>query len=70
MLADISGSKRRKLEKFETNSKINNIMDMYRGINGFKKVYQPRSNRAKDENGDLFSDSHSNLASVKTVSPS
>jgi hypothetical protein len=30
----------------------------YRGINVFKKGYQPRSNLVKDENGDLLADSH------------
>jgi hypothetical protein len=30
-----------------------NIRDLYRGINYFKKDYQPRSNLVKDENGDL-----------------
>jgi hypothetical protein len=32
-----------KTEELETNSKINNVRDLYRGINDFKKVYQPRS---------------------------
>ena len=32
---------------------------MYRGINDFKKGYQPRCNIVKDEKGDLFADSHS-----------
>ena len=31
---------------------------MYRGINDFKKGYQPRCNIVKDENGDLVADSH------------
>jgi hypothetical protein len=31
---------------------------MYRGINEFKKAYQPRNNLQKDENGDLLADSH------------
>ena len=30
-------------------SKINNIRDLYRGINDFKKGYQPRCNIVKDE---------------------
>jgi len=33
---------RAKIEELETNSKIKNIRDLYRGINGFKKGYQPR----------------------------
>ena len=35
---------------------------MYRGINDFKKGYHPRNNTAKDEKGDLFTDSLSILA--------
>ena len=41
------------------NSKIQNIRDMYRRINDFKKRYQPRCNIIKDEKGDLVADSHS-----------
>ena len=33
---------RDKIEELETNSKIQNIRDLYRGINYFKKGYQPR----------------------------
>ena len=32
---------------------------MYRGINDFKKGYQPRTIIVKDEKGDLVADSHS-----------
>ena len=32
-----------KIEELEANSKINNIRDLYRGINDFKKGYQPRT---------------------------
>jgi hypothetical protein len=46
-------------EELETNSKINNIRDLYRGINDFKKGYHPRTFIVKDEKGDLFADSHS-----------
>ena len=35
---------------------------MYRGINDFKKGYQPRRNIVKDEKGDLVADSHSIVA--------
>ena len=35
---------------------------MYRGINDFKKGYQPRCNIVKDEKGDLFADSYSIVA--------
>jgi hypothetical protein len=38
-----------------------NFRDLYRGLNEFKKGYQPRSNLVKDENGDLLVDSHSIL---------
>jgi hypothetical protein len=32
-----------KIEDLETNSKIKNIRDLYRGISDFKKGYQPRT---------------------------
>ena len=51
-----------KIEELETNSKIKNIWDLYRGINDFKKGYQPRTNIVKDDKGDLVADSHSILA--------
>jgi hypothetical protein len=31
-----------KIEELETNSKIKNVRDLYRGINNFKKGYQPK----------------------------
>jgi hypothetical protein len=43
------------------NSKNKNIRDLYRGVNGFKRGYQPRNNLVKDENGDLLWDSHNIL---------
>ncbi|PNF23216.1 hypothetical protein B7P43_G02735 [Cryptotermes secundus] len=43
------------------NSKNKNIRDLYRGINDFKRGYQPSSNLVKDENGDLLADSHNIL---------
>ena len=46
----------------ETNSKVQNIRDLYRGINDFKKGYQPRCNIVKDEKGDLVADSHGIMA--------
>ena len=49
---------RAKIEELETNSKIKNIRDLHRGINDFKKGYQPRCNIVKDEKGDLVADSH------------
>ena len=36
-----------KIEDLETNSKIKNIRDLYRGISDFKKGYQPRTNIVK-----------------------
>jgi len=44
---------RAKIEELETNSKFNNIRDLYKGINDFKKRYQPRTRIVKDEKGDL-----------------
>jgi hypothetical protein len=35
---------------------------VYRGINDFKKSYQPRTNIVKNEKGDLLVDSHNILA--------
>ena len=53
---------RAKIEELETNSKIQNIRDLYRVINDFTKGYQPRCNIVKDEKGDLVADSHSIVA--------
>jgi hypothetical protein len=53
---------RAKIEELEINSKIQNIRDLYRGINDFKKGYQPRCNIVKDEKSDLVADSHSIVA--------
>ena len=36
-----------KIEKLETNSKIQNIRDLYRGTNDFEKGYKPRCNIVK-----------------------
>jgi hypothetical protein len=52
-----------KFDEIEINSKIKNIRDLYNDICDFKKSYQPRTNRVKDEKGDLVADSHSILAS-------
>jgi hypothetical protein len=43
------------------NSKNKNIRDLYRGINEFKRGYQPRRNFVKDENSDLLADSNTIL---------
>ena len=51
-----------KIKKLETNSKIQNIRDLCRGISDFMKGYQTRCNIVKDEKGDLVADSHSIVA--------
>jgi hypothetical protein len=45
-----------KINEFETNNKNKNFRDLYRGINEFKKGYQPRINIIKDEIGNLLAD--------------
>jgi hypothetical protein len=65
MLADIKKKKtylKAKIEERETDTKINNVRNLYRGINDFKKWYQPRTIIVKDEKGDLVADSHSIMA--------
>jgi hypothetical protein len=47
-----------KINELESNSKNKNIRDLYRGINEFKKGYQPRTNVVKEERGDLLADPH------------
>jgi hypothetical protein len=44
------------------------VRDLYRGINYFKKDYQPRSNLVRDENGDLLAHSHNILNGWKDYS--
>jgi hypothetical protein len=51
-----------KIEELETNSKFNDVTDLYRGINDFKKGYQPRTIIVKDEKVDVVADSHSIMA--------
>ena len=53
---------RAKIEEMENNCKINNIRDLYRGINDMKKGYLPRTRIVKFKKGDLVADSHSNMA--------
>jgi hypothetical protein len=55
-----------KINKLPINSK-NNIRDLYRGINEFKRGYQPGSNSLKDEISDLLADSHNILNSSKKL---
>jgi hypothetical protein len=38
-----------KIDELETNSKIKNIRDLCKGIINFKKGYQPRTIKVKDE---------------------
>ena len=59
-----------KIEDLETNSKVKNIRDLYRGINDFKKGYRPRTNIVKDETGDLVTGSYSILLGGGTIYPS
>jgi hypothetical protein len=54
-----------KINELETNSKNKNIRDFCKGINDFKKGYQPRTNVVKDEKGDLVADSHGILGRWK-----
>jgi Fe-S cluster assembly ATPase SufC len=46
-----------KINEHATNSKNKNFRDLYRGINDFKRGYQPRNNLVKNENFDLLADS-------------
>jgi hypothetical protein len=47
--------------ELESNSKNKNIRGLYKGVNEFKKVYQPRTNLVKDERGDILADPHKTL---------
>jgi hypothetical protein len=47
-----------KINELATDSNNKNIRDLYRGINEFKRGYQPRNNLVKDENCDLLAASH------------
>jgi hypothetical protein len=55
-----------KINELASNSKNKNIRDVYRGINKFKRGYQPRSNLVKGKNGDRLADSHNILNRWKT----
>ena len=50
-----------KIYELETNSKIKNTRDLYKGISDFKKGYRPRTDIVKDEKGDIVADGHSIL---------
>jgi hypothetical protein len=43
--------------ELEICNKNRNVIDLFRGINEFKKGYQPKTYTVKDENGDLLADS-------------
>jgi hypothetical protein len=43
-----------KINELEFNSKNKNIRHLYRGITGFRKRYQPKTNPVKDNRGDLL----------------
>jgi hypothetical protein len=58
-----------KINELEINSKNKNIRESYRGINDFKKGYQPRTNIVKDEKGDLVADCHSILSRWRNYFP-
>jgi hypothetical protein len=45
-----------KINELETNNKNKNVIDLYRGINEFKKRCQSRINIMKDGNGNLLAD--------------
>jgi len=50
-------------EELETNSKVNNVRHLYRGINDSKKGYQLRTITVKDQKEQLVADPHSIMAS-------
>ena len=47
-----------KIEELETKSKIKNVRVLYRGINDFKKGYQPIIYLVKNDKCDLVADSY------------
>jgi hypothetical protein len=47
-----------KINELESNSKNKNNRDLYRGIDEFKKGYQPRTNLVNYEKSDLLAGSH------------
>jgi hypothetical protein len=50
-----------KINELGTNRKNRKIRNLHKGVNEFKRGYQPRNNLMKDENGDLLADSHNVL---------
>jgi hypothetical protein len=69
MLVDILGKNKEylknKIEELETNSTIQTFGGLCRGINDFKKDYQLRTNKTKDENGDLITNSGNILSRLR-----
>jgi fructosamine-3-kinase len=55
------GYLKNKIKNLTTHSNKKNISDIERGINEFKKGYQPKTNLVKYENGELLEDSRSIL---------
>ena len=51
-----------KVNKLEENSKNKNIWEMYKGINEFKKGYQPRAYVIKKDDGTIVADTTSILS--------
>jgi hypothetical protein len=71
--ADISGLKNReylkdKMNELATDSKNKNIRDLCKGINEFKRGYQPRNNLAKDNILNRWKNYFSQLLNVHSVS--
>jgi hypothetical protein len=56
-----------KINELETNSNNKNIINLHRGINEFKKGYQPRINIVKDEISDQLADSHNILKQMEEI---
>jgi hypothetical protein len=56
-----------KINELEIKINKKNIRDLHRGINEFKKGYQPRINIVKDENGNLIADPQNVLNRWKNI---
>jgi hypothetical protein len=56
-----------KTKELAMSSKNKNINGLYRGINEFKRDYQPISNLVKDENGNLLTKAHYILNKVEEL---
>jgi hypothetical protein len=56
-----------KINELATNNENKNIRNLYRGINEFKKGYQPRISIMNDENGNLIADPHNVLNRWKNI---